>query len=152
MIEFRRITVADLDEAVAFACEGIRPDLYPTLHLDRHRVRGVMAQFIDPHPDRFHLAAFEDGRIVGGVSAVISPMLWFERCEAHLVMLRATVAGAGRALLKALKEWADADLRVRRVIWPMEFHSNPRVMRLAARYGFTNTLSVACYYKESSWL
>jgi len=111
-------------------------------------VRGVVEAFIEPHRDRFQLAALDGGQIVGGVAAVVMPMLWFERSEAHVLMCRATAPGAGRQLLGALKHWANQDMRVRRVIWPMEFHADPRIVKLAQRAGFANTLTVCTFYKE----
>lgn len=146
MIELRQIVAEDVEPLADFAIGGLRPDLYP-LHLDRAKVLAVVRQFIEPHRDRFHLAAFEDGRIVGCVAAAVMPMLWFERCEAHVVMCRAIKPGIGRKLLAALKHWANQDMRIRRVVWTMEFHADPRVIKLAQRAGFDNTLTVCSLYK-----
>lgn len=145
-MEFRRIQAADVDAVAAFVIEGMRPELYP-LHLDRAKVRAVVEAFIEPSRDQFQLAAFDGDRMVGGIAAVVMPMLFFERHEAHVVLCRATTPGAGRRLLRELRGWADADMRIRRVVWPMEFHADPRIQLLAARVGFKNTLTVCTYYK-----
>lgn len=145
-ISYRRINPEDVGQVVQFAIDGMRPDLYP-LHLCRAKVRSVVEAFIEPNRDRFQLAAFEGDRMVGGIAAAVMPLLFFERHEAHVVLCRATSPGAGIRLLRALKAWADEDMRIRRVVWPMEFHADPRIAQLAARAGFKNTLTVCSYYK-----
>jgi len=146
LIELRRLRADEIEQLADFAIEGIRPELYP-LHLDRAKVRAVVQAFIEPHQDRFQLAAFDGDRVVGAVAAAVMPMLWFERCEAHVILCRAIAPGTGRKLLGALKHWANQDMRIRRVIWPMEFHADERIAKLAKRAGFDNTLTVCSYYK-----
>lgn len=137
---------ADVPAAQAFIVQGMRPHLYP-LALAPDRVQWVLQQFAQPHPDRLALIALRGDSVVGGLSALVAPMLWFERCEAHVLMCRAVVPGVGRRLLRALLDWVNADLRIRRVVWPQEFDADPRISLLAARLGFAHRMPMCVYYK-----
>jgi hypothetical protein len=125
----------------------MRVELYPGLRLSRSKVEGVVRHFVIT-PGAFQLAAFEDGQVVGAVAAMATEMLWFERCEAHVVLCRATRPHVIRTLLRELRRWADGEFLVRRVVWPTEFHHDERMTRLAARHGFDNQLTLCSYYKE----
>lgn len=145
-LRFRRIDQGDIGAVAAFAIEGMKAEMY-ALHIDRAKVVGVIERFIAPSHDRFQLAAFDGARMVGAIAAVVMPMLFFERSEAHVVLCRATAAGAGRRLLRELLRWFKADMRIRRLVWAMEFHADPRIARMAARMGFDNALTVCSAYK-----
>lgn len=144
-MELRRLRVDEIEMAAEFAIAGLRPDRYP-MHLDLDRVLSV-AKAIVESPRDFHLAAFESGRLVGGVAAVVSPLPFWERCEAHVVMLRAE-RGVGLRLVRALRQWFMGNPMLRRLQWPMEDDADDRIKRLAAACGFGRTMSVAIAYKE----
>lgn len=137
---------ADLAKAKPFVVAGLRVDKYP-LHLDHGKVDAVLRTFCEPHPDRFQLAAFRGDAIVAGIAAAVMPMLWFQRCEAHVVMCRSVYPGAGVRLLHALKAWVDADMRIRRIVWPMEFDADARTLRLASLCGFQHQMTLCASYK-----
>lgn len=145
-MEYRRLTTQDIPAVAAFAIEGMRVDLYPGLELSRLKVEFVTKHFAESFQD-FHLAAFDAGRLVGAIAAAVQEPLFFNRAEAHVVMCRAVVPGVGRRLIAALRRWADQDQRVRRVIFPQEFHADPRVLRLLGRYGFTQRTTVCVFNK-----
>lgn len=139
---------ADIDRVAAFAFDGMQVHRYPGLRADKGKVRGVVAALIGGAPG-FHLAALNpDGELVGIVAAVQVPMLFFERSEAVVVACRAIQPGAGRALLRELKTWAQGNPAVRRVIWPIEFHSPKSTVRLAQRLGFTQVARTCTFEKE----
>lgn len=146
MTRLRRIEIEDADQVAEFAIEGLRAELYP-MHVDRHKVRAVVETFCQPSPDRFQLAAFDGGRMVAGIAAAVIPMLFFERCEAQIVMFRSVKPGAGVMLLRALRRWVAKDMRVRRVVWPMEFHTDERTLRLARVCGFDSQMALCVHYK-----
>lgn len=145
-MEYRRITVAEVPAVAAFAIEGMRVDLYPGISVSDLKVAFVARHFAESWQD-FHLVAFEDGKVVGAIAAAVSDILFFERAEAHVVMCRAVVHGVGRRLIAALRKWADTDDRVRRVLFPQEFHADPRALKLLARYGFTQHVTTCVYNK-----
>lgn len=146
MIQLRRIEKQDAPQVVDFAIEGLRAELYP-MHVDQLKVEQVVATFCHPHPDRFQLAAFDGSRMVAGIAAAVMPMLFFERCEAHIVMFRSVRPGAGVMLLRALRRWVAKDMRIRRVVWPMEFHTDERTLRLARVCGFDSQMALCVHYK-----
>lgn len=144
----RRVTEADVPAVADFAIEGMRAGLYPGVRLSRAKVEAVIRHFAGSASD-FNLVAFDDaGRVVGAVAAAVAEMLWFERCEAHVVMCRAVVPGVGRRLLRELRTWVEADMRIRRVLWPMEAGGDPRIPKLAERLGFDQHLALCAFYKE----
>lgn len=146
-MELRRATLDDVAAIADFAIAGMRAELYPGMRVSRAKVEGVIRHFAGT-PAAFQLAAFEGGQVVGAVAAIEAPMLWFERSEAHVVLCRATQPAVIRTLLRELRRWADGQFLVRRVVWPMEFHHDERMPRLAARFGFDNQLQLCSYYKE----
>lgn len=145
-MEYRKLTKADLPEAAAFAIEGMRAEMYPALRVAPAKVLALVTHFERSGHD-FHLGAWHDGRLVGAIAALSSEMLLHDWCEAHVVMCRAVVPGVGRRLIGALRDWAMADPRIRRVQFPQEFHADPRALRLLARYGFQQRVTTCVLYK-----
>lgn len=141
----RRVTAEDIDQVAAFAIEGLRPNLYP-LHLSREKVRQWIRHFADSQRD-FHLAAFDGGRIVGLIAAIVQEMPFWERWEAHVLACRAVVPGVGQRLFRELFRWVRANPLIRRLHWAMEFDAEPRMMRIAERFGFNSFHTVADFYK-----
>lgn len=144
IVEYRQLTAADVDAVSEFAIEGMRADLYAGRFVPG-KVKAAVEGFL--MPGGFHLLAFEGRRVVGMIAAVMNEQLWFERCAAYVIACRATVAGVGRRLIQALREWADAQFMVRTVIFPMEFHARPSMAKLLARWGFTKQQIVCTYEK-----
>lgn len=144
-IDYRRIWPSDIDQLTAFAIDGLRPGLYP-MRLSPTKIDATIRHFMQSTSD-FHMAAFDGGRIVGGIAATVYESPFFERCDATVVMCRATLPGVGRRLIAALKGWADDDFRVRRVFFPLEFDADKRMQRLLARYGFAGQ-QVVCNYQK----
>lgn len=144
-MEFRTITDAEVDEAAAFAIEGMRVELYP-LHVSVPKVKAAIEQC--RKPGNFLMAAVEGGRIVAGIAAVVQEMPFFERCEAVVVMCRTVKPGAGEWLIRTFKRWADADMRVMRIQFPLEFDHDPRQQTLLSRIGFQHPLTSMVAYRE----
>lgn len=145
-MEYRRITADEVPAVAAFAIEGMRMDLYPGLSVSDLKVAFVIRHFAESWQD-FHLAAFDGTRMVGGIAAAVCEPMFLGGAEAHVVMCRAVVPGVGRRLIAALRKWADTDSRVRRVLFPQEFHADPRALRLLARYGFAQHVTTCIYNK-----
>lgn len=144
-MEYRRITDADIAPMMAYAIEGLRADLYP-LWVSKDKVLHVVQHFIRS-PRDFQLAAFQDGRIVGAIGAVVSEMLFFERCEASVLIFRATKPGVGSKLIRSMLEWADADMRIRRIQFPCEFDAPRAMPRYLRMHGFTHQQTLAVRYR-----
>lgn len=147
MVEYTgTITDAQARELAQFAVDGMQVHRYP-LHVSMPKVAAVI-DAVRRGPMHFGRVALQDGRVVGAIAAVVSEMLFFERWEAHVVMCRAVVPGVGRRLIRDLRAWAAADMKIRRVHFPMEEGADPRMGRLLARYGFDRCQSNAIFYKE----
>ena len=82
----------------------------------------------------FHLAAFDrTGEVIGAVAATVHEMPWFERCEAHVIQFRALDVWVGMRLLREMKRWADADMRIRRVVWVLELGADAGMAAFARK-------------------
>ena len=136
----------EVQQLADFAIEGMQAHRYP-LHVSRAKVLAVI-EAVRTGANHFGLAAFDGSRIVGAIAALVCDMLFFERCEAHVVMCRAVVPGAGARLIRALQRWAAADMKIRRVHFPVEEGADPRTAKLLTRCGFTRPQTNYLYYKE----
>lgn len=143
-MELRRLRPDDLEQVANYAIEGMRPHLVP-LVLSRERVRAVIRHTQSSEQD-FHLVAEHDGQIVGAIAALVSPMLWFERWEASVVMCRATHPGAGAQMVRRLMEWARDDPRIKRVVFPIEFDAPRAMARFLRMNGFGAPQGTAVAY------
>ena len=145
--ELRRITAADVEPMTALAIQGMRAYRYP-LALAPENIRRVGRHFLVDAPDRFQLAAFNEGTPVAGLAVTVQPMLWFQGSEAVILMGFASKSGAGIPLLRAMLKWISARSDIRRVIWPHEAHGDPRIQVLARRLGFQQLAISSVLYKE----
>lgn len=147
MTIYRRITADDIEPMAAFAIEGMGLGADDNVRLSMAKMRSVIAHFVNSRSD-FHLVAFDNGRIVGGIAACVAEMMFFERCEAHVVLCQARgEPGVGAVLIKAMKAWADADMRIRRVQFPEELGARPGFARLLRRFGFNRVQRVCILEK-----
>lgn len=143
-MELRRLRPTDFDRVANYAIQGMRPHLVP-LVLSRDRVLTVVAHMASSEQD-FHLVAEHEGELVGAIAAIASPMLWFERWDATVVMCRATHPGAGAQLVRRLMDWARDDLRIKRVVFPMEFDAPRAMARFLRMNGFGAPQGLAVAY------
>lgn len=129
-MDYRRITLDDVPQALAFAIEGLQPERVP-LVFSRTRTEAVVKHFATSETD-FHLGAFDErGRVVGLIAAAVADMPFFERGEAHVFVLYATVPGVGRVLIRRLLQWFRASPRVQRLIWAQNPDADHRTHRFA---------------------
>lgn len=145
-ITYRRITEEDIAPMVDFAITGLRAHLYP-MWPSQEKVLHVVRHFINTKRD-FQFAAFLDGRIVGALGAVVTEMLFFERCEATVLIFRATVPGVGAELIRRMQEWCASEMRIRRVQFPCEFDAPRSMARYLRMQGFNRQQVLAVAYKE----
>lgn len=136
-MEFRRATPQDIDAVTAFAIRGLRPGLYPC-HLSHAKVRGVVEHFANGGAG-WSLGAFEDGKPLGIAAVLVQELPWFERCEAIVVALYAERPGVGRHLIREMFKWYAESPMLRVLRWPLEFDAEPRMMKIAERFGFNSS-------------
>jgi len=117
------------------------------MRVSEEKIAGWVRTCMDPKSPHFHLAAFNNGLVVGAIAAYVVEMPFFERCEAHVVMCRATQPGAGRILIRKMNEWFEGNMMVRRVIFPLEENADPRQALLLARFGFVRAQTNVIKYK-----
>ena len=148
MIIYRTLKPADIDAVAAFAAEGMPLRDAPGLRFSPAKVHAIVEHFART-PTDFHLVAFRAGQVVGAIAACVSEMLFFERCEASVVMCQARgEPGVGRELIARLIVWARDDMRVRRVQFPVEITARPGFERLLRGFGFNQVHRTAMFFKE----
>lgn len=146
MVEYRRITAEDVPAVASFAIEGL--PRHDGLRLSRVKVEAVVSHFAHT-PSDFHLVAFHAGQVVGAIAACVTEMAFFERCEATVMVCQARgPLGIGRELLTRLKAWADGEMRIRRVQFPIDAGARPGYARLIAQYGFQQVSQTCIFSKE----
>lgn len=146
-MDYRRIDRSDIGMVVDFAIRGLRPERTP-MQVSRERIAATVEHFRASQSD-FHLGAFDDTGTVGGIALAVSPMLFFERSEAHIVFLFATSPGVGFRLLRSAMTWAHRQPHIRRVLWSLEDDAeHDRMARIASRYGFNRRHALLAAYKE----
>jgi len=148
VVTYRTLQPDDVDAVAAFAAEGMPGRDSPGLLFSPDKVRAVVQHF-QRTPSDFHLVAFDAGKVVGAIAACVSEMLFFERCEATVVMCQARgVPGVGRVLIGRLMQWAHSDMRVRRIQFPIEIQARPGFERLLRGFGFQQVHRAALFHKE----
>ena len=144
MIEYRRIRLTDVDELSAFA-RAAMPD-EDEFVVSAEKVVS-MVTFFAVHHEHFQLAAFKDGNVVAGVAMLVTEMPFYERGEGSIVFCYATEPGTGYRLLRALVQWVNRDMRVRRVTWSMNRGFDERMRKIARRLGFQSEFPTLMYCK-----
>lgn len=133
-VRLGQVAIEETDVVTDFAIEGMRPET-TSMVVSRQKVRCVVEHFARSTSD-FNLLAWRGNELVAGIAVAVIEMLWFERCEAHIVMFRSKAPGVGRSVLRRAMEWCMADMRIKRVLWSLEADVDARTARFAARYGF----------------
>lgn len=148
MVTYRTLQLADVDAVAAFAADGMPSRDAAGLRFSPAKVRSVVEHFAHT-PSDFHLVAFDGGQVVGAIAACVTEMLFFERCEATVVMCQARgTPGVGRELIGRLMAWVASDMRVRRVQFPIEIDARPGFERLLRGFGFQAVHRAALFHKE----
>lgn len=148
MVIYRQLQEQDIDAVARFAADGLPIPAGAGVRLSMEKVRTVVRHFARSAGD-FHLVAFDGTQVVGAIAAVVSEMLFFERCEATVVMCQARGPhGVGRELISRLMAWARNDMRVRRVQFPIEIGARRGFERLLGGYGFNQVHRTSMFSKE----
>jgi RimJ/RimL family protein N-acetyltransferase len=143
-IEFRRITLTDVDALTELALSAI-PDS-PELQVSPRKVR-AMVEFFAASSEHFQLAAFEDGIPVAGLAMLVTEMPFHERLEGTIVFCFSRAAGAGRHLLRALLKFVNNSMQIRRVSWSMNAGFDQRIITMAKNLGFQSEHPTFMYHK-----
>ena len=148
MVTYRTLQLADVDAVAAFAADGMPSRDAAGLRFSPGKVRSVVEHFAHT-PSDFHLVAFDGGQVVGAIAACVTEMLFFERCEATVVMCQARgTPGVGRELIGRLMAWVTSDMRVRRVQFPMDVGARRGYRRLLSSAGFVDASHTFTFTKD----
>ena len=144
MIEYRRITAADVPALTDLALSAIPDD--PLLLVSAAKVR-TMVEFFANSDAHFQLAAFDAGKPVAGVAMLVTEMPFHERMEGTIVFCFSRTAGAGLHLLRAMMRFVYESMQIRRVSWAMNMGFDRRLTLLAKKIQFQSDHPTFMHFK-----
>lgn len=143
MLEYRRIRPMDVQAISRLAMRAVSCAPY---EVSLEKIV-QMATFFAVHHEHFQLAAFDGDEPVAGVAMLVTEMPIFKGGEGTIAFCFSERPGAGRAILRRLMQWVQADTRIKRVSWGMNAGFDPRIAKVAQRIGFGESFNTFMYQK-----
>jgi len=131
----------DLEGIVALGLEALNSDPYPNLVISKDKVYAMAVECISS-ANHFVWVAEKDGRIVGAVSAIVHPIMFYEKKQATVVQFYTTEPGEGIKLIREFMKWVERRPVIKMVCFTLELNSDPRIQKLLSRLGLTCALPV----------
>lgn len=119
--------------------EALSIDPYPELVISRERVTAAVTECISS-ASHFAWVSEIDGEIVGGLGALVTPMIFHERSQASVLLWYCRVPGDGAALMRQFIRWCRSRPVIKQVQYTGERGADWRVGALAKRCGLRETL------------
>lgn len=135
----RKAIPADIPKAVEIAIEALSIDPYPELVISRERVTTMVTECISSAA-HFAWVSEIDGEIVGGLGALVTPMIFHERNQASVLLWYCRRPGDGAALMRQFMRWCAGRPLIKQIQYTGERGADPRVGRLAIKCGLTEQL------------
>ena len=95
----RKATPADIPKAIEIALEALAIDPYPELVVSQERVRAAVTECISSAA-HFAWVSEIEGEVVGGIGALVTPMIFHERSQASILLWYCRTPGDGAALMR----------------------------------------------------
>jgi len=135
----RKATPADIHKAVEIAIEALSIDPYPQLVISRERVTQAVRECISSSA-HFAWVSEINGEIVGGLGALVTPMIFHERNQASILLWYCRTPGDGAALMRQFMRWCMGRPLIKQIQYTGERGANPMVGELARRCGLDEQL------------
>ena len=135
----RKATPADIPAAVEIAIEALSIDPYPNLVISRERVFNIVRECISS-ATHFAWVSERDGKVVGGLGALVSDNPFHERKQANVALWYCRHSGDGAALMRQFLRWCAGRPMVRVITYTGERGADSRVGKLAKRCGLDDGL------------
>lgn len=135
----RKAVPADIPKAIEIAIEALSIDPYPQLLISRERVTAAVTECISS-ATHFAWVSEIDGEIVGGLGALVTPMIFHERSQASVLMWYCRRPGDGAALMRQFIRWCEGRPMIKLITYHGERGADPRVGLLARRCGLDQEL------------
>lgn len=131
----RKAVPSDISAIVDLAVEALSVDLYEQLVISRERVKQLTVECVSS-ASHFAWVSEKRGRIVGAMVAFNSPMEFYERNSANVLMLFCK-GGDGMKLLSQFMRWFQSKPIIKQVQITWERNGDSRIPNiLKKRYGF----------------
>lgn len=140
-VTVRQAKPDDIDSVFKLGCEALNLDPYPGLEVSRVKVFSAATECISS-ASHFSWVAEKDGIIVGAVSALVHPIMFYEKSQASVVQFYCTEPGGGIKLLRELMKWVERRPVIKMVCFTLEVRADPRIGKLLNRLGLTGELPV----------
>ena len=135
----RKATPADIPKAIEIALEALAIDPYPELVVSQERVRAAVTECISSAA-HFAWVSEIEGEVVGGIGALVTPMIFHERSQASILLWYCRTPGDGAALMHQFVSWCKSRPMIKQIQYTGERGADPRVGALAKRCGLRETL------------
>lgn len=135
----RKAVPADIPKAVEIAIEALSIDPYPQLVISRERVTNMVTECISSAA-HFAWVSEVDGEIVGGLGALVTPMIFHERSQASVLLWYCRRPGDGALLMRQFMRWCNGRPMIKQITYHGERGADPRVGLLAKQCGFNHAL------------
>lgn len=131
----RKAAPADIPKAVEIAIEALSIDPYPELVISRERVTAMVTECISSAA-HFAWVSVIDGEIVGGLGALVTPLIFHERSQASVLLWYCRKPRDGAALMREFMKWCSGRPMIKQIQYTSEKGSDPRIGKLIERHGF----------------
>lgn len=135
----RKAVPADIPKAVEIAIEALSIDPYPQLVISRERVTTMVTECISSAA-HFAWVSEIDGEVVGGLGALVTPMIFHERSEASVLLWYVRRPGDGMALMRQFRRWWEGRPLIKRITYTGERGARAALGKAAKRCGLDDEL------------
>lgn len=131
----RKAVPSDIPGISSLAVEALSIDPYEELVINRDRVKDLARECVSS-ASHFSWVSEKDGELQGAMLAYNSPMEFYERNSAAVLMFYSP-NGDGMKLLAEFMRWVKSKRIIKQVQFTWERKGDPRVLNvLKSRYGF----------------
>lgn len=132
----RIATPSDIPVLIELSIEALEIDPYPELVISREKVARQVTASISS-AKHFAWVSERDGKVVGGLIAIVDDMLTYERSMCVVCMWYCRVKGDGLKLMAQFMAWVRSRPMVKQVQYTNDRHMDPRIAGyLINQYGF----------------
>jgi hypothetical protein len=135
----RKATPADIPAIVELGLEAMNKDAYTNLVISQEGVETMVRECVSA-AKHFCWVAQVDGAIGGALTAMVSPLILYERNYANVLMWYCKIPGDGAALMRQFLQWVRSRPSIKMIQYTGERNADPRVGKLAARLGLNHQL------------
>lgn len=126
----------------ALGVEALKLNPYPRLVISEQKVRDMARTVITSPSDFCWICEDDEGDIVGAVSAIVTPMMFYERNQATVIQFYCKAPRWGVRLIRQFLAWCEGRRIIKMVVFTLEAGADPRIGKLLNRLGLDSELPV----------